>query len=198
MSNSRSEKSRGQLSSETRSAGISGTEQFEEIVYEGYGPGGAAIIVETATDNPVRTVANVRSYFNKLGGNMGATGSVAFNFDRMGEITYAGKIAGEDAMMEAAIEAGAADVESDLGDEGSGHTVYTAFEDLNEVATALEAVFGEASSTKIIWRPKSTVTVEGENVATLMRLLDALEDDDDVQNVYSNEEISDADMAKLG
>jgi transcriptional/translational regulatory protein YebC/TACO1 len=101
-------------------------------------------------------------------------------------------------MMEAAIGAGAADVESDLGEDGSGHTVYTAFEDLNEVATALEKAFGEASSTKIIWRPKSTVTVEGENVATLMRLLDALEDDDDVQNVYSNEEISDADMAKLG
>jgi len=171
---------------------------YSEIRYEGVGPGSVGIIVEVLTDNRNRAAANVRSVFSKLGGNMGATGSVAFNFDRMGEITYPAKVASEDAMMEAAIEAGAADVESDLGEEGSGHTVYTAFEDLNEVATALEKVFGEAASTKIIWRPKSTVTVEGDNVATLMRLLDALEDDDDVQNVYSNEDISEADMAKLG
>jgi len=150
------------------------------------------------TDNKNRAAANVRSLFSKMGGNMGATGSVAFNFDRMGEITYPAKVASEDAMMEAAIEAGAQDVESDMDEEGSGHTIYTAFEDLNEVAGALEKVFGEAASTKIIWKPKTTTPVTGDAVATLMRLLDALNDDDDVQNVYSNEEISDEDAAKLG
>lgn len=171
---------------------------YSEIRYEGVGPGGVGIIVEALTDNKNRAAANVRSLFSKMGGNLGATGSVAFNFDRMGEITYPAKVAGEDAMMEAAIEAGAADVESDLGEEGSGHTIYTAFEDLNEVAGALEKVFGEAASTKVIWKPKTTTAVTGDAVATLMKLLDALDDDDDVQNVYSNEEISDEDLAKLG
>lgn len=171
---------------------------YSEIRYEGVGPGGVGIIVEVLTDNKNRAAANVRSLFSKMGGNMGATGSVAFNFDRMGEITYPAKVASEDAMMEAAIEAGAQDVESDMDEEGSGHTVYTAFEDLNEVAGALEKVFGEAASTKIIWKPKTTTPVTGDAVATLMRLLDALNDDDDVQNVYSNEEISDEDAAKLG
>jgi YebC/PmpR family DNA-binding regulatory protein len=171
---------------------------YSEIRYEGVGPGGVGIIVEVLTDNKNRAAANVRSLFSKMGGNMGATGSVAFNFDRMGEITYPAKVASEDAMMEAAIEAGAQDVESDMDEEGSGHTVYTAFEDLNEVAGALEKVFGEAASTKIIWKPKTTTPVTGDAVATLMRLLDALDDDDDVQNVYSNEEISDEDAAKLG
>ncbi len=171
---------------------------YSEIRYEGVGPGGVGIIVEVLTDNKNRAAANVRSLFSKMGGNMGATGSVAFNFDRMGEITYPAKVASEDAMMEAAIEAGAQDVESDMDEEGSGHTIYTAFEDLNEVAGALEKVFGEAASTKIIWKPKTTTPVTGDAVATLMRLLDALNDDDDVQNVYSNEEISDEDAAKLG
>jgi YebC/PmpR family DNA-binding regulatory protein len=171
---------------------------YSEIRYEGVGPGGVGIIVEALTDNKNRAAANVRSLFSKMGGNMGATGSVTFNFDRVGEITYPAKTATEDAMMEAAIEAGAQDVESDMDEEGSGHTVYTAFEDLNEVAGALEKVFGEASSTKIIWKPKSTTPVTGDAVATLMKLLDALDDDDDVQNVYSNEEISDEDLAKLG
>lgn len=171
---------------------------YSEIRYEGVGPGGVGIIVEALTDNKNRAAANVRSLFSKMGGNMGATGSVAFNFDRVGEITYPAKVASEDAMMEAAIEAGAQDVESDMDEEGSGHTVYTAFEDLNEVAGALEKVFGEAASTSIIWKPKTTTAVTGDAVATLMRLLDALNDDDDVQNVYSNEEISDEDVAKLG
>ncbi len=171
---------------------------YSEIRYEGVGPGGVGIIVEALTDNKNRAAANVRSLFSKMGGNMGATGSVAFNFDRVGEITYPAKVASEDAMMEAAIEAGAQDVESDMDEEGSGHTVYTAFEDLNEVAGALEKAFGEASSTKIIWKPKSTTPVTGDAVATLMKLLDALDDDDDVQNVYSNEDISDEDLAKLG
>jgi transcriptional/translational regulatory protein YebC/TACO1 len=151
-----------------------------------------------ADRQPNRAAANVRSYFTKMGGNMGATGSVTFNYDRVGQISYPAKAASEDDMMEAAIEAGADDVVSDLDEEGEGHTVYTAFEDLNEVAAALEAKFGVASNTKIAWRPKSQVPVTGDAVATLMKLLDALNDDDDVQDVYSNEEISDEDAAKLG
>ena len=170
---------------------------YTEIRYEGVAAG-VGIIVEVLTDNKNRAAANVRTIFGKLGGNMGATGSVTFNFDRMGQIEYPAKAASEDAMMEAAIEAGAADVEADLGEDGSGHTVYTAFEDLNEVAQALEKQFGEASSTKIVWRPKSLVPVTGDQAGTVMKLLDALEDDDDVQNVYSNVDISDEDMAKLG
>ncbi|MCF8505050.1 MAG: YebC/PmpR family DNA-binding transcriptional regulator [Caulobacter sp.] len=170
---------------------------YTEIRYEGVAAG-VGIIVEVLTDNKNRAAANVRTIFGKLGGNMGATGSVTFNFDRMGQIEYPAKAASEDAMMEAAIEAGAADVEADLGEDGSGHTVYTAFEDLNEVAQALEKQFGEASSTKIVWRPKSLVPVTGDQAGTVMKLLDALEDDDDVQNVYSNVDISDEDMAQLG
>jgi YebC/PmpR family DNA-binding regulatory protein len=170
---------------------------YTEIRYEGVAAG-VGIIVEVLTDNKNRAAANVRTIFGKLGGNMGATGSVTFNFDRMGQIEYPAKAASEDAMMEAAIEAGAADVEADLGEDGSGHTVFTAFEDLNEVAQALEKQFGEAASTKIVWRPKSLVPVTGDQAGTVMKLLDALEDDDDVQNVYSNVDISDEDMAKLG
>ena len=171
---------------------------YSEIRYEGVAAGGVGIIVEVLTDNRNRAAANVRSYFTKMGGNMGATGSVTFNYDHVGQISYPAKVASEDAMMEAAIEAGADDVVSDLDEEGEGHTVYTAFEDLNEVAAALEAKFGVASNTKIAWRPKSQVPVTGDAVATLMKLLDALNDDDDVQDVYSNEEISDEDAAKLG
>jgi len=170
---------------------------YTEIRYEGVAAG-VGIIVEVLTDNKNRAAANVRTIFGKLGGNMGATGSVTFNFDRMGQIEYPAKAASEDAMMEAAIEAGAADVEADLGEDGSGHTVFTAFEDLNEVAQALEKQFGEAASTKIVWRPKSLVPVTGDQAGTVMKLLDALEDDDDVQNVYSNVDISEEDMAKLG
>ena len=133
-----------------------------------------------------------------LGGNMGATGSVTFNFDRVGQISYPAKTASEDDMMEAAIEAGADDVTSDMDEEGEGHTVYTAFESLNDVAAALEAKFGAASNTKIAWRPKMQVPVTGDAVATLMKLLDMLDEDDDVQAVYSNEDISDEDLAKLG
>lgn len=170
---------------------------YVEIRYEGVAAGGVGIIVEVLTDNKNRAAANVRSLFGKMGGNMGATGSVTFNFDRMGQIEYPAKKATEDQMMEAAIEAGAQDVESDMDEEGSGHTVYTAFEDLNEVAAALEKVFGEAASTKIVWRPKSLVPVSGDQAATVMKLLDALEDDDDVQSVYSNADISDEDAAKF-
>ena len=171
---------------------------YFEIRYEGIGPGGTGVIVEVLTDNKNRAAANVRSYFTKMGGNMGATGSVTFNFDRVGQISYPAKTASEDDMMEAAIEAGADDVTSDMDEEGEGHTVYTAFESLNDVAAALEAKFGAASNTKIAWRPKMQVPVTGDAVATLMKLLDMLDEDDDVQAVYSNEDISDEDLAKLG
>ncbi|NGM49618.1 YebC/PmpR family DNA-binding transcriptional regulator [Caulobacter sp. 602-2] len=170
---------------------------YTEIRYEGMGPGGVGVIVEVLTDNKNRAASNVRSLFTKYGGSLGATGSVTFNFDRLGQIEYPAAKASEDDMMEAAIEAGAQDVESDMGEEG-GHTVYTAFEDLNEVSSALEAKFGEASSTKIVWKAKLLNEVTGDAVATLMKLLDALDEDDDVQNVYSSADISEEELAKLG
>jgi YebC/PmpR family DNA-binding regulatory protein len=168
-------------------------ETYEEIRYEGFGPGGVGIIVEVLTDNRNRAAANVRSTFSKYGGNLGATGSVAFTWDRVGQIVYPAAAGSEDKVMEAAIEAGAEDVESDE----DGHTIYTAFEDLTEVAGALEALLGPAKSTSIAWRPKSRTPVEGDAVASLMKLLDMLDEEDDVQHVYSNEEISDADLEKL-
>ena len=167
---------------------------YDEIRYEGRGPGGVGIIVEVLTDNRNRAAANVRSIFTKNGGSLGETGSVAFMFEHMGEITYPVAAGSEDAVMEAAIEAGAQDVESD--DEG--HTIYTAFDDVSEVSAALEAALGPAKSTHIIWRPKALTPVEGEPVGTLLKVIDALEDDDDVRNVYGNYEISDADMEKFG
>ncbi len=169
-------------------------ETYDEIRYEGFGPGGTGVIVEVLTDNRNRAAANVRSIFAKNGGNLGETGSVSFMFDRLGQITYPASVGTEDSVMEAAIEAGAEDVESDE----DGHTVYTAFDALSEVSQALEASLGAAKSTHIIWRPKSLVPVEGDTVATMMKMIDALEDDDDVQNVYGNYEISDADMDKYG
>jgi YebC/PmpR family DNA-binding regulatory protein len=168
-------------------------ETYEEIRYEGFGPGGVGIIVEVLTDNRNRAAANVRSTFSKYGGNLGATGSVAFTWDRVGQIVYPAAAGSEDKIMEAAIEAGAEDVESDE----DGHTIYTAFEDLSEVAQALEALLGPAKSTAIAWRPKSRTPVEGDAVAGLMKLLDMLDEEDDVQHVYSNEEISDAELEKL-
>ena len=168
-------------------------ETYEEIRYEGFGPGGVGSIVEVLTDNRNRAAANVRSTFSKYGGNLGATGSVAFTWDRVGQIVYPAAAGSEDKIMEAAIEAGAEDVESDE----DGHTIYTAFEDLSEVAQALEALLGPAKSTSIAWRPKSRTPVEGDAVASLMKLLDMLDEEDDVQHVYSNEEISDAELEKL-
>jgi len=168
-------------------------ETYEEIRYEGFGPGGVGVIVEVLTDNRNRTAANVRSIFSKNGGNLGETGSVSFMFDRVGRIIFPAAVGSEDRVMEAAIEAGADDVESDE----ESHTVFTAFEQLSEVAQALEGALGEPKSTGIVWRPKSLTPLTGEAVATLMKLIDALEDDDDVQNVYSNEDISDAELEKL-
>ncbi len=169
-------------------------ESYEDIRYEGFGPGGVGVIVEILTDNRNRAAGNVRSIFAKNGGNLGETGSVSFMFDRMGEVTYPASAGSEDKVMEAALEAGAEDVESDE----DGHTIYTAFDSLNEVATALEATLGEAKTTKVVWRPKTLTPVEGDAVATLMKMIDALEDDDDVQHVYGNYDVSDADMEKFG
>jgi len=166
---------------------------YEEIRYEGFGPGGVGVIVEVLTDNRNRAASNVRSIFSKNGGNLGETGSVSFMFDRVGEIAYPASVGSEDKVMEAAIEAGAEDVESDA----ESHTVYTAFEQLSEVAQALEAALGAAKSTGVVWRPKSLTPISGDAAATLMKLIDALEDDDDVQNVYSNEDIAEAELEKL-
>jgi YebC/PmpR family DNA-binding regulatory protein len=166
---------------------------YEEIRYEGFGPGGVGLIVEVLTDNRNRAAANVRTIFGKNGGALGETGSVAFMFDRLGQIVYPMASASEDAVMEAAIEAGAEDVVS----EDEAHTVFTAFEDLSSVADALEARFGAPKSTAIVWRPKSTTPVAGDQAQSLIKLLDALDDDDDVQTVFSNEDISEADLARL-
>jgi YebC/PmpR family DNA-binding regulatory protein len=168
------------------------TDNFEDIRYEGFGPGGVGIIVEVLTDNRNRAAASVRTIFGKNGGNMGESGSVAFMFDRVGEIAYPASVGNEDKVMEAAIEAGAEDVESDA----DGHLITTAFEDLSAVAEALEATLGAPKSTGIVWRPKTEVPVSSHEAATIMKLVDALDDDDDVQNVYLNAEFSDEDLAR--
>ena len=168
-------------------------ETYEEIRYEGFGPGGVGLIVEVLTDNRNRAASNVRSIFGKHGGNLGETGSVAFMFERVGEIVYPAAAGSDEAVMDAAIEAGAEDVESDE----DGHTIYTAFEQLSEVAAALEKSLGEAKSAAVAWRPKSRTPLSGEPAATLMKLLDALDDEDDVQNVYTNEEIPADELERL-
>ena len=169
------------------------SENYDEIRYEGYGPGGVAVIVEALTDNRNRTASNVRSTFTKAGGALGETGSVSFSFDRVGEITYKAEVGTADAVMEAAIEAGAEDVTSDE----DGHTIICGFEDIGEVSKALEATLGEAETVKAIWKAQNSVPVDEERAESLMKLIDTLEDDDDVQNVYANFEVSDEVMAKL-
>jgi YebC/PmpR family DNA-binding regulatory protein len=168
------------------------TDSFEDIRYEGFGPGGVGLIVEVLTDNRNRAAASVRTIFSKNGGNMGESGSVAFMFDRVGEIVYPASAASEDKVMEAAIEAGAEDVESDA----DGHLITTLFEDLSTVAEALEASLGAPKSTGVVWRPKTEVPVSSAEAATIMKLIEALDDDDDVQNVYLNAEFSDEDLAR--
>ncbi|HEY3949546.1 YebC/PmpR family DNA-binding transcriptional regulator [Phenylobacterium sp.] len=168
-------------------------ETYEEIRYEGFGPGGVGVIVEVLTDNRNRAASNVRAAFSKYGGNLGETGSVSFMWDRVGQIVYAPEAGSEDKVMDAAIEAGAEDVESDE----DGNTIYTAFGDLSEVAGGLEAALGAAKSTAVAWRPKARTPLSGEAAATLMKLLEALDDDDDVQNVYSNEDIDAAELESL-
>ena len=166
---------------------------MEEIRYEGFGPGGVGVIVEVLTDNRNRAAADVRTAFGKNGGNLGETGSVSFMFDRAGEIAYPAGAGSEEQVMEAAIEAGAQDVESDA----EGHLIITAMEDLGAVAEALEASLGAPKSTDIVWRPKSATPVTGDAAATVMKLIDALDDLDDVQSVYANYEIDEQELAKL-
>jgi YebC/PmpR family DNA-binding regulatory protein len=166
---------------------------MEEIRYEGFGPGGVGLIVEVLTDNRNRAAANVRTIFGKNGGNLGETGSVSFMFDRVGQITYPPEAGSEDKVLEAAIEAGAEDVQSDA----DGHLIFTTFESLSEVAEALEAVLGQAKSAEVIWRPKSATPVTGDAAASVVKLLDALDDDDDVQAVYGNYEIDEQELARL-
>ncbi|CTQ57452.1 MAG: YebC/PmpR family DNA-binding transcriptional regulator [Roseibium album] len=168
-------------------------DSYEEIRYEGYGPAGVAVVVEALTDNRNRSASNIRSYFTKCGGSLGETGSVSFMFDRVGEIVYKLEAGEAEAVLEAAIEAGAEDVQSDE----SGHTIYAAFEDLNDVAKALEEALGEADSTKIIWKPQNLTPVDADKAQTLMKLIDMLEDDDDVQNVYSNFDVDEETMEAL-
>lgn len=168
-------------------------ENYDEVRYEGYGPGGVAVIVEALTDNRNRTASNVRTAFTKSGGALGETGSVGFMFDHVGEITYAAEVGDEDALMEAGIEAGAEDVVSDE----ETHTVYCAFEDIGDVSSALEATLGEPKSVKAIWKPQNETPVGADKAEQLLRFMDVLDDDDDVQNVYSNFDISDEVMAGL-
>ena len=169
-------------------------DNYVEIRYEGYGPNGIALLVEAMTDNRNRTASNVRSYFTKSGGDMGQTGSVAFMFDRVGEIVYPASVGDADTVMMAAIEAGADDVQSD--DEG--HWIYCADTALNEVATALEASLGESETAKLIWKPQApTEITDVETAQKLMKLIDTLEDDDDVQNVIGNFDLSEDVAASL-
>jgi YebC/PmpR family DNA-binding regulatory protein len=168
-------------------------ESYDEIRYEGYGPGGVAIIVEVLTDNRNRTASDVRSTFSKHGGNLAETGAVSFMFGHVGVVEYDAKVASADAMLEAAIDAGAEDVAS--GEHG--HQVFTAADSLREVAKALEGKLGEARKAALTWKPQNTIAVDDENGEKLLRLIETLEDHDDVQNVYANFEVSDALMAKL-
>ena len=169
-------------------------DNYEEIRYEGFGPGGVSLIDEALTDNRNRTATNVRTIFSKNGGNLGASGSVSHGFDRLGLITYPASAGDADAVFEAAIEAGAEDVSS----TEDGHEIWTAQENLHEVAKALEKALGEAESTKLAWRPQTPVDVGEAEAGTLLKLIDALDDDDDVQTVWGNYEVSDAVMEKLG
>ncbi|MFL5026314.1 MAG: YebC/PmpR family DNA-binding transcriptional regulator [Microvirga sp.] len=169
-------------------------ENYDEIRYEGYGPGGAAIIVEAMTDNRNRTASDIRSVFTKSGGNLAETGAVAFMFDRVGVVAFDAKAADADTMLEAAIEAGADDVVS----SPDGHEVYCDQGALAEVTKALEARFGEPRKSALVWRAQNTVDVDDEAAEKLIRLVESLEDHDDVQNVFVNFEVSDAAMAKMG
>jgi len=169
-------------------------ENYEEVRYEGYGPQGIAVIVEALTDNRNRTATNVRTAFAKNGGNLGASGAVSHGFDRMGLITYPASAGDAEKIFEAALEAGAEDVSSDEDE----HEIWTAMDALHEVAKALEEVLGAADSAKLAWRPQTTIEVDEGSAATLMKLIDTLEEDDDVQTVWGNYEVSDEVMAKLG
>jgi YebC/PmpR family DNA-binding regulatory protein len=168
-------------------------ENYEEIRYEGYGPGGAAVIVEVLTDNRNRTAGEVRATFAKSGGNLAETGAVAFMFDHIGVIEYDAKAASADAMFEAALEAGADDVVSDE----SGHEIYAAPDKFGSINKALEQKFGDPRKSGLVWRPQNTVSVDDEQGEKLLKLIESLNEHDDVQNVYANFEVSDALMEKM-
>jgi YebC/PmpR family DNA-binding regulatory protein len=176
-----------------RGAGGAEADNFEEMRYEGYGPGGVAVIVESLTDNRNRTASEVRAAFTKAGGNLGETNSVSFMFDRVGQITYPAATASSEAMFEAAVEAGADDVESGAEE----HVVLCAADALNAVRDALEQKFGAAGSARVVWKPKNVTPVDGETAEALFKMLETLEDSDDVQNVFANFEVSDDVMARL-
>ena len=169
-------------------------ESYEEVRYEGYGPGGVALIVEALTDNRNRTATNIRTAFSKNGGNLGTEGSVAHGFERLGLIEYPAAAGDEEAVLEAAMEAGAQDIESNE----DGHAIWTAAEDLHQVAGDLEKTLGEPAGVKLAWKPTVTVEMEEGAAGTLLKLVDALDDDDDVQTVWGNYEISDEVLARLG
>jgi YebC/PmpR family DNA-binding regulatory protein len=176
-----------------RGAGGEDNTAYDEVRYEGYGPGGIAIIIEALTDNRNRTASEVRALFSKAGGNLGETNSVSFMFERKGVIVYPAKAASADAMFEAALEAGADNVESDA----EVHEITCAPDDFSSVRDALEKRFGEAREAKLQWRPMNTTMVDGDTAESLMKLIDALEDNDDVQNVYANYEVSDETLQRL-
>ncbi len=168
-------------------------ENYEEIRYEGFGPGGVALIVEALSDNRNRTATNVRTAFSKNGGNLGASGSVSHGFERMGLIDYPATAGDAEKVLDAAIEAGADDVESD----DDGHRIWTSVETLHEVAKALEPLLGESEGAKLAWKPATEIEVRGDDAATLMRLIDALDDDDDVQTVWGNYDVPEDELEKL-
>ena len=168
-------------------------ETFEAIRYEGYAPGGVAVIAEALTDNRNRTGGAVRAIFTKYGGNLGSTGSVSHMFTRVGEITYKSSAGSADTMLEAAIDAGADDVQSDT----NGHLVTCAFDALGTVAGALETKLGEPEGVKTVWRPNLTTSVDAEAAEAIMKMIAALDEDDDVQNVFANFEVSDEILKKL-
>ncbi len=168
-------------------------ENYDEVRYEGYAPGGVAVIIEALTDNRNRTAGEVRSYFTKAGGALAETGAVSFMFDRVGLVEFDRKVASEDAVLEAALEAGAEDVAS----TEETHEITTSLEGLRDVAKNLEEKFGEPKKAALVWRPQNTVAVDDEAGEKILKLVGSLEDNDDVQNVYVNAEFSDALLAKL-
>ena len=169
------------------------SESYDEIRYEGYGPGGVAVIVEALTDNRNRTVGELRHMLSKNGGNLAETGAVSFMFNHVGVVEYDAKAASADQMLDAAIEAGAEDVISN----DDGHQVITAPDTLNDVAKALEAKFGEPAKSSMLWKPQNTIALDDEAGEKLLKLIESLDDSDDVQNVYANFEVSDALVAKM-
>lgn len=169
-------------------------DDYNEVRYEGFGPGGVSLIIETLTDNTNRTFTNVRTIMSRNGGNVGESGSVSHGFERVGYIVYPASAGDEDKVFEAAMEAGAEDIASD----DDGHEIWTAMEDLHEVSGALEKSLGEAESVKLAWKPSVEVEVDETQAETLLALIDALEEDDDVQAVHGNYSVSDEIMEKMG